>query len=53
MVNPEQEILMNWINNSYYLRDGVGMDISKLNLFWSFAVSAIAVGAIVGSILTR
>uniref|UniRef100_A0A915EU00 Major facilitator superfamily (MFS) profile domain-containing protein n=1 Tax=Ditylenchus dipsaci TaxID=166011 RepID=A0A915EU00_9BILA len=53
IVNPEQELLTSWINSTYYSRDGIGLSQTALNLFWSFVVSSIAVGAIGGSLLTR
>ncbi|KAI6180237.1 MFS transporter, SP family [Aphelenchoides besseyi] len=54
IVNPEQELLTEWINETYANRNhGVGLSETQLNLFWSFTVSSIAVGAIVGASLTR
>lgn len=34
-------------------RNGDALGVTELNLFWSFVVSSIAVGAIVGALLTR
>ncbi|KAH7729039.1 Protein F53H8.3 [Aphelenchoides avenae] len=53
IVNPEQELLTAWINETFYQRNGKGLDDTSLNLFWSFTVSSVAVGAIVGALLTR
>lgn len=53
IVNPEQELLTAWINETFTKRDGRSMDEAQLNLFWSFVVSSIAIGAIVGALLTR
>lgn len=52
IVNPEQELLTTWINNTYINRGHI-MDKSELKLFWSFVVSSIAIGAIIGALLTR
>ncbi|VDM41964.1 unnamed protein product [Toxocara canis] len=44
-------------NGLFYLRflsrNGVPMSISQFNVFWSFVVSSVSIGAIVGSLLTR
>ncbi len=53
IVNPEQTILQAWINKTYSERYGTSMSDTQSNLFWSFVVSSIAVGAIFGSLLTR
>ncbi|CAD5230499.1 unnamed protein product [Bursaphelenchus okinawaensis] len=54
IVNPEQEIIMEWINSSYAERwHNKGLSETELNLFWSFVVSSIAIGAILGALLVR
>eukprot|EP00080_Pristionchus_pacificus_P014242 PDM74262.1 C-type lectin [Pristionchus pacificus] len=53
VVNPAQRLIMDWINQTYYDRNGDALGVTELNLFWSFVVSSIAVGAIVGALLTR
>ncbi|GMT05219.1 hypothetical protein PENTCL1PPCAC_27393, partial [Pristionchus entomophagus] len=53
VVNPAQRLIMDWINQTYIERNGAGMSVTELNLFWSFVVSSIAIGAIVGALLTR
>ncbi|KHN88234.1 Solute carrier family 2, facilitated glucose transporter member 3 [Toxocara canis] len=53
IVNPTQPILTDWINSTYKERNGVPMSISQFNVFWSFVVSSVSIGAIVGSLLTR
>ncbi|KAI1704957.1 sugar transporter domain-containing protein [Ditylenchus destructor] len=53
VVNPEQEILTSWINETFYERDGIGMDKSSLNIYWSVVVSSIAIGAICGALMTK
>ncbi|KAI1712029.1 sugar transporter domain-containing protein [Ditylenchus destructor] len=53
IVNPEQELITAWINETYAKRNGVGLSETGLNFFWSFVVSSIAIGAIFGALLTR
>lgn len=52
IVNPEQQLLTEWINNTYFER-GYLLNKLNLNFFWSFFVSSITVGAIFGALLTR
>uniref|UniRef100_A0A0M3IN89 MFS domain-containing protein n=1 Tax=Ascaris lumbricoides TaxID=6252 RepID=A0A0M3IN89_ASCLU len=53
IVNPTQPILTNWINATYQRRYAALMNKSQFNIFWSFVVSSVSIGAIVGSLLTR
>ncbi|GMR31227.1 hypothetical protein PMAYCL1PPCAC_01422, partial [Pristionchus mayeri] len=53
VVNPSERLIMDWINQTYYERDGIVMSVTKLKFCWSFVVSSIAVGAIVGALFTR
>uniref|UniRef100_A0A7E4ZSR0 MFS domain-containing protein n=1 Tax=Panagrellus redivivus TaxID=6233 RepID=A0A7E4ZSR0_PANRE len=53
VVNPEQELITQWINQTYYERNGVPLTQTQQNLIWSFVVSSIAVGAIFGAAVTR
>ncbi|GMR31226.1 hypothetical protein PMAYCL1PPCAC_01421, partial [Pristionchus mayeri] len=53
VVNPAQRLIMDWIKQTYLERTGISLSVTQLNLFWSFVVSSIAVGAIVGALLTR
>jgi MFS family permease len=54
IVNPEQELLTAWINETYAARNlNSGLNETQLNLFWSFLVSSISVGALIGALLVR
>ncbi|KAL3092449.1 hypothetical protein niasHS_007658 [Heterodera schachtii] len=55
IINPEQELLTQWINMTYIRRNGggPGLNLTEMNLYWSFVVSSIAIGAIVGALLVR
>ncbi|CAD5233263.1 unnamed protein product [Bursaphelenchus xylophilus] len=54
IVNPEQELIMKWINETYAVRwNTTGLTETELNVFWSFVVSSIAIGAILGALLVR
>lgn len=53
IVNPEQQLLTQWINSTYQGRNGVGLNETELNFYWSLVVSSIAIGAIAGASLTR
>lgn len=54
IVNPEQELLVNWINVTYATRNNdAGLNETQLNLFWSFLVSSISVGALIGALSVR
>ncbi|KAF7632078.1 MFS domain-containing protein [Meloidogyne graminicola] len=53
IINPVQELLTEWINQTYIRRNGSGLDLTGMNIFWSFVVSSVAIGAIVGALLVR
>uniref|UniRef100_A0A1I7YPD3 MFS domain-containing protein n=1 Tax=Steinernema glaseri TaxID=37863 RepID=A0A1I7YPD3_9BILA len=53
IVNPVQTIIMEWINTTYWERYDYPLNLTQLNVLWSFVVSSIAVGAIIGALLTR
>ncbi|KAI1700864.1 sugar transporter domain-containing protein [Ditylenchus destructor] len=53
VVNTSQEVVTNWINTTYFKRNGSIMSNSQLNLFWSIVVASIAVGALFGALLTQ
>lgn len=53
IVNPEQEILTEWINQTYFQRNGSIMNLAQLSFYWSIVVSSIAIGAIFGALQTR
>ncbi|CAI4225537.1 unnamed protein product [Auanema sp. JU1783] len=53
VVNPAQPLLTSWINQTYTERYGTPLSLTVSNLIWSFIVSSIAVGAILGASLTR
>ncbi|KAK0390287.1 hypothetical protein QR680_019279 [Steinernema hermaphroditum] len=53
IVNPVQTIIMEWVNTTYSERYNYPLNLTQLNLLWSFVVSSIAVGAIIGALLTR
>ncbi|CAB3410149.1 unnamed protein product [Caenorhabditis bovis] len=53
VVNPAQVIITKWINETYTERYGTPLSLTISNLFWSFVVSSIAIGAIIGACLTR
>lgn len=53
VINPSQELLEEWINKTYYHRNGHGMTSMSLSVYWSFVVSSVAIGAFIGSLLTR
>ncbi|KAI6192290.1 MFS transporter, SP family [Aphelenchoides bicaudatus] len=54
IVNPEQELLTNWINTTYASRQhSSGLTETQLNLFWSLVVSSISIGALVGALSVR
>lgn len=50
VVNNEQTLVISWINRTYTERSRWHLSVGKLNMFWSFVVSAIPVGAIVGKL---
>uniref|UniRef100_A0A8L8K178 MFS domain-containing protein n=1 Tax=Heligmosomoides polygyrus TaxID=6339 RepID=A0A8L8K178_HELPZ len=52
IVNPAQRLLTSWINSTYIERYGYPLTLTELNILWSFVVSSIAVGAILGAALT-
>jgi len=47
------ELLTEWINETYIRRNGAGLDLTGMNIFWSFVVSSVAIGAIIGALLVR
>jgi MFS family permease len=51
IVNPVQQLMQTWINQTYIDRTNQSMSIAELDNYWSFLVSSIAIGAIVGSML--
>ncbi|CAI5456740.1 unnamed protein product [Caenorhabditis angaria] len=53
VVNPAQVIITSWINQTYTERYGTPLTLTLSNVIWSFVVSSIAIGAIVGASLTR
>ncbi|CAI2355520.1 unnamed protein product [Caenorhabditis sp. 36 PRJEB53466] len=53
VVNPAQTVISNWINQTYITRYNTPLTITVSNILWSFIVSSIATGAIVGASLTR
>lgn len=53
IVNPEQDILTEWINKTYFNRNGSIMNRYQLDFYWSIVVSSIAMGAIFGALQTR
>ncbi|TKR81973.1 hypothetical protein L596_015762 [Steinernema carpocapsae] len=53
IVNPVQTIIMNWVNVTYTERLGTTLNLTQLNLIWSFTVSSIAIGAMFGGLTTR
>ncbi|TKR71973.1 hypothetical protein L596_019501 [Steinernema carpocapsae] len=53
IVNPVQTIIMNWVNVTYTERLGTTLNLTQLNLIWSFTVSSIAIGAMIGGLTTR
>nr|CAD2181352.1 unnamed protein product [Meloidogyne enterolobii] len=53
IINPVQELLTEWINETYIRRNGAGLDLTGMNIFWSFVVSSVAIGAIIGALLVR
>lgn len=48
VVNQGQELMIEWINQTYRERLGTQLTDGQLNLFWAFVVSSVAVGAIPG-----
>lgn len=52
VLNQVQGTLMEWIAITYKNR-GIHLDSSQLNFYWSFVVSSIAVGAIIGALLVK
>lgn len=53
-MNPEQELLVKWINETYSARNNnAGLTETQLNLFWSFLVSSISIGALIGALSVR
>ncbi|KAL6724960.1 hypothetical protein Aduo_019796 [Ancylostoma duodenale] len=52
IVNPAQRLLTSWINETYIDRYGGPLTLTQSNLLWSFVVSSLAIGAIIGAALT-
>ncbi|ETN84972.1 MFS transporter, SP family [Necator americanus] len=52
IVNPAQRLLTSWINETYIERYGGPLTLTESNFLWSFVVSSIAIGAILGATLT-
>ncbi|CAJ0571807.1 unnamed protein product, partial [Mesorhabditis spiculigera] len=52
IVNPSQEFLTQWINETYTDR-GATLSEEKLNFIWSIVVGSITLGALAGSLLVR
>ncbi|WKY16291.1 hypothetical protein Q1695_001180 [Nippostrongylus brasiliensis] len=52
IVNPAQRLLTDWINTTYTERYGWPLSLTESNIIWSFVVSSLAVGAIVGAACT-
>lgn len=53
VLNTPQTIIQNWINDSFYRRNHVGLNDSSMTLFWSFLTSSICLGAFAGCLTTR
>lgn len=47
VVNQGQGVMIKWVNQTY-LERGFQLDSRQLDLFWSFVVSSVAIGAIPG-----
>ncbi|KAF1745788.1 hypothetical protein GCK72_022235 [Caenorhabditis remanei] len=53
VVNPAQVIITDWINQTYIERYKTPLSLTVSNVIWSFVVSSIAIGAILGASFTR
>ncbi|CAD6185249.1 unnamed protein product [Caenorhabditis auriculariae] len=53
VVNPAQVVITDWINSTYATRYSTPLTLTASNFIWSFVVSSIAIGAIIGASLTR
>ncbi|EGT54824.1 hypothetical protein CAEBREN_21618 [Caenorhabditis brenneri] len=53
VVNPAQVVITDWINQTYIERYKAPLSLTVSNVIWSFVVSSIAIGAILGASFTR
>jgi hypothetical protein len=51
IVNQEQTLVIDWINQTYTNRLGLHLSTGNLNMFWSFLVSSVPIGAIFGKLM--
>jgi SP family facilitated glucose transporter-like MFS transporter 1 len=53
IINVCQEVITEWVNQTYLDRTGESLSLTRLNVIWSFVVSSVAIGAICGALATR
>ena len=53
VVNPAQQVLISWLNETYLQRDGRVRQLTDLNFVWSVVVSSVSIGSIIGALLNR
>ena len=52
-MNPAQQVLISWLNETYLQRDGRVRQLTDLNFVWSVVVSSVSIGSIIGALLNR
>uniref|UniRef100_A0A7E4VTN9 MFS domain-containing protein n=1 Tax=Panagrellus redivivus TaxID=6233 RepID=A0A7E4VTN9_PANRE len=53
VINPAQEVISAWINETNFERHGRYLDETSSNLFWSVVVAIVTVGGIFGALITK